>query len=85
MKRLFRERSEPVVREAVLHALGGAYDPRAVDFLLEVVRTEAAPYAQAARRQLLRQQHPALPSRLSHHLALATGAAREQLATLLNR
>jgi hypothetical protein len=83
--RLFRERSEPVVREAVLHALGGAYDARAVDFLLEVVRTEAAPYAQAARRQLLRQQHPALASRLSHHLALATGPAREQLAALLAR
>lgn len=83
--RVYRESAEPGVRRAVLTALGGAYDTRAVEFLLDVLRTEAEPLAQEARRQLLRQQHPTLAPRLQHHLSLATGPARRQLEALLAR
>lgn len=83
--RVYRESTEPGVRLSILAALGGAYDARAVEFLLDVLRTEAEPFAQEARRQLLRQQHPALAPRLQHHLSLASGPARQQLAALLAR
>lgn len=83
--RVYRESVVPGVRLAILTALGGAYDARAVEFLLDVLRTEAEPFSPEARRQLLRQQHPALASRLQHHYSLATGPARQQLAALLAR
>lgn len=83
--RVYREGVDAGVRLAILTALGSAYDARAVEFLLEVLRTEGEPFSQEARRQLLRQQHPTLQPRLQHHYSLATGPARQQLAALLAR
>lgn len=81
--RLFRERADPAARSAVLQSLGRAYDLRAGEFLLEVLRHEPEPLRSEARQLLLRSDNRELVPLVRRALELERGPARPALAAVL--
>jgi HEAT repeats len=81
--RIFREHEDQKVKEAALESLGKMASLEAGEFLLEVLRYEADPLRNVARRQLAQFENPDILPILRKHLELESGPARVSLEQIV--
>jgi hypothetical protein len=81
--RIFREHEDPRVKEVALESLGKIATLEAGEFLLEVLRYEADPLRQVARRQLAQFDNPDILPILRKHLELESGPSRASLEQIV--
>lgn len=84
LTRIFREHEEAAVKEVALESIARIGSLEAGEFLVEVLRYEAEPLRQAARRQLAAFDNPDIFPILRKHLELeASGPARQALEQIV--
>jgi hypothetical protein len=83
LTRIFRESDEPRVKEVALESLGRIASLEAGEFLVEVLRYEAEPLRQVARRLLAQFDNPDILPILRKHLELESGPARQALEQIV--
>jgi HEAT repeat protein len=81
--RIFREYDDPRVKIAALESLGRVGDVCAGEFLIDVLRHEAEPLQEVARRLLMNYDNADILPILRRHHEIATGRARELLQGVL--
>jgi hypothetical protein len=84
LTRIFREHDDPTVKEVALESIARIGSLEAGEFLVEVLRYEAEPLRQVARRQLAAFDNPDIFPILRKHLELETsGPARQALEQIV--
>jgi hypothetical protein len=84
LTRIFREHEDPIVKEVALESIARIGSLEAGEFLVEVLRYEAEPLRQVARRQLAAFDNPDIFPILRKHLELETsGPARQALEQIV--
>ena len=84
LTRIFREHDEANVKEVALESIARIGSLEAGEFLVEVLRYEAEPLRQVARRQLAAFDNPDIFPILRKHLELETsGPARQALEQIV--
>jgi hypothetical protein len=81
--RIFREHEDSRVKEVALESLGKIASLEAGEFLLEVLRYEADPLRNLARRLLAQFDNPDILPILRKHLELESGPARASLEQIV--
>ncbi|HEX8952260.1 MAG TPA: HEAT repeat domain-containing protein, partial [Polyangia bacterium] len=84
LTRIFREHDDATVKEVALESIARIGSLEAGEFLVEVLRYEAEPLRQVARRQLAAFDNPDIFPILRKHLELETsGPARQALEQIV--
>jgi HEAT repeat protein len=83
LTRIFREHEQPLVKQAALESIGRIASLEAGEFLIEVLRYEAEPLREVARRLLSQFDNPDVFPILKKHLEVESGPVRQALEQVL--